>query len=197
MSLTSDFNYLDFIDTNESVLISGMIPRAEFLEGRQDICAVHISYSKKWLENLEQDAVKAEKELDYANEQIKVAEVTSNQWKEQGKAKLSLSSLDDNVKNSLQRDNNALDLINYDEAVKFTASYDNYTQLFMHALSAGLVGEEMVGNPFTYCYENNKKIWKHYGDNSFIASNKVLFKNDAHLMGKPSAEVLKKAYEKA
>ncbi len=36
---------IDFIDTNESVLIPGIIPRAEFLEGRKDIASVHISFN--------------------------------------------------------------------------------------------------------------------------------------------------------
>lgn len=36
---------IDFIDTNESVIVQGMIPRAEFLEGRQDICSVHIAFN--------------------------------------------------------------------------------------------------------------------------------------------------------
>ncbi|MCQ2575737.1 MAG: PilZ domain-containing protein [Treponema sp.] len=36
---------IDFSDTNESVIIPGTIPRAEFLEGRQDICNVHISFN--------------------------------------------------------------------------------------------------------------------------------------------------------
>ena len=36
---------IDFIDTNESVLIPGIIPRAEFLEGRKDIASVHIAFN--------------------------------------------------------------------------------------------------------------------------------------------------------
>ena len=36
---------IDFIDTNESVLIPGIIPRAEFLEGRKDITSVHIAFN--------------------------------------------------------------------------------------------------------------------------------------------------------
>lgn len=36
---------IDFIDTNESVLIQGTIPRAEFLEGRKDIAVVHICFN--------------------------------------------------------------------------------------------------------------------------------------------------------
>ena len=36
---------IDFIDTNESVLIPGIIPRAEFLEGRKDIATVHIAFN--------------------------------------------------------------------------------------------------------------------------------------------------------
>lgn len=34
----------DFNDTNESFLVSGIIPRAEFLEGRKDIASVHVAY---------------------------------------------------------------------------------------------------------------------------------------------------------
>ncbi|MBO4641107.1 MAG: PilZ domain-containing protein [Treponema sp.] len=36
---------IDFIDTNESVLVPGIIPRAEFLEGRKDITSVHIAFN--------------------------------------------------------------------------------------------------------------------------------------------------------
>lgn len=36
---------IDFSDTNESVIIPGIIPRAEFLEGRKDICSVGICYN--------------------------------------------------------------------------------------------------------------------------------------------------------
>ena len=36
---------IDFIDTNESVLVPGIIPRAEFLEGRKDIASVHIAFN--------------------------------------------------------------------------------------------------------------------------------------------------------
>lgn len=36
---------IDFVDTNESVMIKGTIPRAEFLEGRQDIASVHIQFA--------------------------------------------------------------------------------------------------------------------------------------------------------
>lgn len=36
---------IDFYDTSESILVSGVIPRAEFLEGRQDISSVHISFN--------------------------------------------------------------------------------------------------------------------------------------------------------
>ncbi len=36
---------IDFIDTNESVLVPGIIPRAEFLEGRKDITTVHIAFN--------------------------------------------------------------------------------------------------------------------------------------------------------
>ena len=36
---------IDFIDTNESVLVPGIIPRAEFLEGRKDITSVHIVFN--------------------------------------------------------------------------------------------------------------------------------------------------------
>lgn len=82
----------------------------------------------------------------------------------------------------------------YDEAIKFTSSYQNYTQLFLHALSAGLVTEDMAGKPFTFCYEGSKKIWKHYGDNSYLEFNKVLFRDDAKFMAKPDSKVLKDAY---
>ena len=36
---------IDFIDTNESVLVPGIIPRAEFLEGRKDITSAHIAFN--------------------------------------------------------------------------------------------------------------------------------------------------------
>lgn len=36
---------MDFFDTNESVLIPGIIPRAEFLQGRQDIVIAHIAFN--------------------------------------------------------------------------------------------------------------------------------------------------------
>ena len=36
---------IDFIDTNESVLVPGIIPRAEFFEGRKDIASVHIAFN--------------------------------------------------------------------------------------------------------------------------------------------------------
>ncbi|MBR5646163.1 MAG: PilZ domain-containing protein [Treponema sp.] len=35
----------DFNDTNESFIVSGTIPRAEFLEGRKDIASVHVAYN--------------------------------------------------------------------------------------------------------------------------------------------------------
>lgn len=38
---------IDFIDTNESVLVAGSIPRAEFLEGRKDIAVVHICFNNE------------------------------------------------------------------------------------------------------------------------------------------------------
>ena len=36
---------IDFIDTNESVLVPGIIPRAEFLEGRKDITSAHLAFN--------------------------------------------------------------------------------------------------------------------------------------------------------
>ena len=36
---------IDFIDTNESIIVQGIIPRAEFLEGRKDISSVHIAFN--------------------------------------------------------------------------------------------------------------------------------------------------------
>ena len=36
---------IDFIDTNESVLVPGIIPRAEILEGRKDITSAHIAFN--------------------------------------------------------------------------------------------------------------------------------------------------------
>lgn len=38
---------IDFTDTNESIIVQGIIPRAEFLEGRKDICVVHIAYKSE------------------------------------------------------------------------------------------------------------------------------------------------------
>lgn len=38
---------IDFIDTNESIIVQGIIPRAEFLEGRKDICVVHIAFKSE------------------------------------------------------------------------------------------------------------------------------------------------------
>ena len=38
---------IDFIDTNESVIVQGIIPRAEFLEGRKDIPSVHIAINNE------------------------------------------------------------------------------------------------------------------------------------------------------
>lgn len=36
---------IDFVDNNESLIVAGTIPRAEFLEGRKDICVVHIAFN--------------------------------------------------------------------------------------------------------------------------------------------------------
>ena len=83
------------------------------------------------------------------------------------------------------------------EANEFTTRFKNYSELFLSLYANDIITSEYVGEPFTLCYQGkNDKVWKHLGTNKFVSENKILFKDDAYLVERPTEEELKTSYDK-